>query len=808
MTSSENWLRVRAVLDDALDLPPEQRPAFVASECQDSILRRQVFSILAAYEEDPSLQLDMTALELLPRETGAAPGSASAPTSWREKKGEGGMGTVYLATRADETFDKKVAIKLLKRGWGGAEEFRRFRVERQILADLEHPNIAKLLDGGSTAAGQPYFVMEFVEGMPIDEYCEQHGLAIDQRLELFLEVCSAVQFAHQNLIVHRDLKPGNILVGEGGRPRLLDFGIAKILSPGLFAEPIEETMPGVTPMTPQYASPEQIRGSAIGTRSDVYSLGVILYRLLTGLPPYRFDSRDMKAVVDAVCHQEALPPSARLRQGNDGSKLARTARLAGDLDAIVLHALAKDPVRRYPSAEQLADDLRRHLEKKPVRARGNAIAYRAGRFVQRNRFVLGAAALVFLILVGSLVVLLGQRRDLIAERNRVVSERNRAETVSSWLVELFGLPDPGRALGETVTARELLDRSNATIRTRLAAEPELLATLLGTLGETYENLGQLPEANDLLRHGDLLPEETGADDAHLAEALRRLAENQRNQFKLMPARKTATAALLHAEKAFGPDSPLAVRCRTQVGQIESMLGNLDAAAAEFDLALEQARKFPDQLALAEVPRIPRRADADPRRQRRGQRRLPASPADPAPDARARPSADRPAGIEGGLGPDPDRAGARRVRAARQGGPAEEALRGGPSLPGRHPRQSGARPFRPGPARRVGGLFHRSRGNGPQGLRRALRRDRGAPGQPRQHLRFAARTSRRRTATTARRSISSARKAATRTATYALYTHYLALLELTAAVARNPRASPKPPSRPPRRRSAARISRPC
>lgn len=600
MNSSENWLNIRAVLDEALELPAEQRPAFVASHCQDSTLRRQVFSILAAYEEDGSLQLEITALELLPQEPGAAPGERIGPYQLLEKKGEGGMGAVYLATRADSTFDKKVAIKLLKRGWGGAGELRRFRVERQILANLEHPNIAKLLDGGSTAAGQPYFVMELVEGLPLDEYCEKHSLDLDQRLALFLEVCSAVEFAHQNLIVHRDLKPGNILVGEDGRPRLLDFGIAKILSPDLFAEPIEETVAGVTPMTPQYASPEQIRGNAVGTASDVYSLGVILYRLLTGLPPYRFDSRDMKAVVDAVCHQEVLPPSVRLKQGGGRSELARAAQVAGDLDAIVLQALAKDPARRYPTAAQLADDLRRHLAKEPVRARGDAFSYRAARFVQRNRLALGAAALVFLILIASVWVLLRQQRNLIAERNRAISERNRSETVSSWLVDLFTLSDPGRSLGAQVTARELLDRSKASIRSELAAEPELLSTLLGTLGETYENLGLLPEANELFADAVVQLRKNGASDSRLAEALRLLAENQRSRFQLLPARRTATTALLLAEKASGSKTALAVRCRIQVAKIESLLGNADPARALFDQALEDARALGDQAAIAEA----------------------------------------------------------------------------------------------------------------------------------------------------------------------------------------------------------------
>jgi serine/threonine protein kinase/Tfp pilus assembly protein PilF len=598
--TSDNWPKIRNILDVALELPIAERTAYVAAECDDSTVRRQVFSLLAAYNADTSFLDRPRLLGLVAGQAASlGPGDRIGPYLLLEKKGEGGMGAVFLAKRADESFDKQVAIKLLKRSWAGSEEIRRFRVERQILADLEHPHIAKLLDGGSTAEGQPYLVMELVEGEPIDEYCERHALDVDARLRLFLEVCAAVQFAHQKLIVHRDLKPGNILVAADGRPRLLDFGIAKILAPAGFSEPVEETAAGVTPMTPQYASPEQIRGSAVTTSNDVYSLGVILYRLLAGRPPYQFDGRDMKAIVDAVVHREVAAPSTHF-DPRAVAERATNRRLRGDLDAIVLKALAKDPQLRYASAEQLADDLRRHLQRLPVRARRGTFGYRAGRFVERHRFALGSALLVFLVLVGSIATLLFQHQRLLDQRNRAVHERNRAETVSSWLVELFGLPDPGRALGNQVTARQLLDKSSATIRQDLAGQPELLATLLATLGETYANLGQLPEGAELLSSAVVHLRQTGAEEARLAHTLHRLAEVLGFEGKVQQARKTAAEALLHAENATPRDPLLVVRCQNQLAHLEHRLGNFEAAAPLFAKALETARGLADKSALAEV----------------------------------------------------------------------------------------------------------------------------------------------------------------------------------------------------------------
>ncbi len=315
--------------------------------------------------------------------------------------GRGGMGVVYLAARADEQFRKRVAIKVIKTGPDEEGVIRRFRRERQILASLDHPNVARLLDGGATGDGRPYFVMEYIEGHPLHEYCDRHRLSIVDRLKVFQQVCSAVAYAHRNLIVHRDLKPSNIIVTADGIPRLLDFGIAKLLNPELSAE--TPTVTGLA-LTPEYASPEQARGDVVTTASDVYSLGVLLYELLTGHRPYRLKTRLPMEVLKAVCEQEPERPSTIVRQAEDTTDGSRAVvitpegvsrardltpdrlgrRLRGDLDNIVLMALRKEPLRRYASAEALSEDLRRYLEGLPVKARKGTSAYRAGKYVKRH----------------------------------------------------------------------------------------------------------------------------------------------------------------------------------------------------------------------------------------------------------------------------------------------------------------------------------------------------------------------------------------------------------------------------------------
>jgi serine/threonine-protein kinase len=423
--------------------------------------------------------------------------------------GRGGMGAVYLAERADAEFHKRVAIKVVQAGPDRDAVLARFRQERQILAALDHPNVARLLDGGTTDDGLPYFVMEYIEGQPITDYCDERRLGIAARLRLFLDVCSAVQYAHRNLIVHRDVKPGNILVGADGVPRLLDFGIAKLLS---FAG--DTATQTTAALTPAYASPEQVRGDAVTTASDVYSLGVLLFELLTGRRPYRLRSRQPVEFMKAILEQEAERPSTAVRRpevttepmpaagateplaeasrarGDTPEKLA--VRLRGDLDNIVLLALRKEPPQRYPSVEAFAADIRRYLEGRPVLARKGTLPYRARKFVSRHAWAVAAGVAVAGLLAGWLV-------SVKVQSERIARERDKAEQIASFMRNLFFMSDPGQARGNALSARDVLDRGAARIREDRAMPPEVRAELMHTLSGVYDNLGVYEPAVQLAR---------------------------------------------------------------------------------------------------------------------------------------------------------------------------------------------------------------------------------------------------------------------------------------------------------------------
>jgi tetratricopeptide (TPR) repeat protein/tRNA A-37 threonylcarbamoyl transferase component Bud32 len=383
--------------------------------------------------------------------------------------GQGGMGDVYRAVRDDDHFKKVVALKLVRREMATEPMVARFREERQILAGLEHPGIVPLLDGGASADGRPFLVMEHVEGTRIDVHCRERGLPVRARVELFRAVCSAVQYAHQNLVVHRDLKPANILVTAGDVPKLLDFGVAKLVDPVAAA-----TVTQFRPMTPAYASPEQFRGEALTTATDIYSLGVVLYELLAGRRPYRVSTGTPLELREAICEEEPEAP-----------------RADADLDAIVLKALRKAPSRRYATVEAFSEDLRRYLAGLPVAARKGTARYRAGKFVRRHRAKVVSSAL--LLVLGA-----GFAMNMRAQARRVGREKDKAERVTTFLVNLFRVSDPSEERGRTVTAREMLDQGTARIGTELTDEPEVRATLMGTMGRVYANLGLYERAMPLL----------------------------------------------------------------------------------------------------------------------------------------------------------------------------------------------------------------------------------------------------------------------------------------------------------------------
>lgn len=434
----ERWAQVRQTFDGALERTPRDRAAYLRVVCaRDDELRREVESLLASHEEasgflaNPAADLGHT-LPYSGEESGEYPeGFRAGPYRLEKRIGRGGMGSVWLASRGDGRGEaQKVAVKLVKRGMDTTEILRRFRLERKVLASLDHPNIARLIDGGSTPDGMPFLAMEYVEGVPIDQYCEARASTITERLRLFRDVCAAVQYAHQNLVVHRDIKTGNILVTPEGVVKLLDFGIAKLLRTDLSTLEMAQTRPELRPMTLDYASPEQVRGDPITTSTDVYSLGVLLYKLLTGKLPYALSARTPEAIRQAVLEMEPRRPSTvilrddkhAIPQATQKMEVLRDEtravarkrlkkKLSGDLDMIILKALRKEPDRRYASVEQFSEDIRRYVEGLPVIARADTPGYRFTKFVRRNAAAVGAAVALAALLAGTAVFFAYRERE-------------------------------------------------------------------------------------------------------------------------------------------------------------------------------------------------------------------------------------------------------------------------------------------------------------------------------------------------------------------------------------------------------------
>ena len=497
MTSNE-WQQVSAVLAAALERPPAAWPAFLAGTFPHAPhLREEVASLLEAHQAaERSAAL---ASPFAPRPGLSLVGQALGPYRLRAVIGQGGMGSVYRAERVDGQFEQQVAIKLVLPHRATPELLQRFHHERQILARLTHPHIARLLDGGVTDDGAPYLVMEYVDGHPITAYCEAQQLSIPERLTFFCTVCNAVAYAHQNLIVHRDLKPDNIFVAPAGEVKLLDFGIAKVLAE---EAPGPTTRTGRFVMTPAYASPEQVRGEAITTATDVYQLGVLLYELLTNRPPFDLKGLSPSAIEQVICTTEPESPSRRVARTADA---ALAGPLAGDLDTIVAKALRKEPEHRYASAKLLRQDLRRHQQHLPVMARPHTRRYRASRFVRRHRIGVAVGAVVAVLVAVVLVLILrfslatAAHADALAEeRDRAQAEADKAEQINTFLQGMLSAADPA-ADGRDVRVVDVLGSASATIEETLDDQPAVAAALHRTLGLTYQNLGLYDDSETHLR---------------------------------------------------------------------------------------------------------------------------------------------------------------------------------------------------------------------------------------------------------------------------------------------------------------------
>ena len=511
-----NRQQLKELFHAAVELAPHDREAFLKTNCANNDeLHREVSALLTAHEsagdfiQQPALvDVGLVANGEQPNTNAAVTGQQIGSYQIIRELGRGGMGSVYLAARADESFDKQVALKLIKRGMDSDAIIKRFVMERQILANLDHPNIARLIDGGTTEDGLPYFVLEYVEGTTITRYCDQHKLNTTERLKLFRQVCAAVQFAHQNLIVHRDLKPSNIIVTEDGTPKLLDFGIAKLLSE---ATSVEATATIARVLTPEYASPEELRGLPVTTSSDVYSLGVVLYELLSGHRPFNFENRSPEDVARMITASQPIKPSVVItrieteRHADDPKQISRTPeaisrardgnidklrrRLVGDLDNILLKALRKEPERRYASVQEFSEDLRRHLEGLPVLARSDTLSYRTSKFIKRHKASVAAALIVALTLLSATIVTGWEAR--VARLGRARAERRFGEIrklSNSLVTEVQSslTTVPGTAPTQRLLAKKSLDYLD-----NLAQDEDKDVGVLGELASAYLNVGSL-----------------------------------------------------------------------------------------------------------------------------------------------------------------------------------------------------------------------------------------------------------------------------------------------------------------------------
>lgn len=583
--ATARWQRIAEALDAAFDRddPPEAE------------LKRQL-------ADDPeALRLALNALESSGdghpgSVSGLAPGlldelgtslDAEEDASWYGRRlgayrilrpiGRGGMGAVFLAERADGQFERHVAIKVLPWSARGEAMQARFAAERRILAGLDHPGIAQLLDGGIAEDGSPYLVLEYVDGVSIDRYCRENGLGLRARLELFLDVCDAVRLAHRNLVVHRDIKPGNILVSEDGRVKLLDFGIAKLLD----ADSEDGQTRGLHFLTPEYAAPEQLSGGAVTAATDVYALGVLLYRLLAGRVPLEVSGQPIASVVEAVCYTE--PPSLEAAAATQPRPPADPGRLRGDLAAIVAQAIRKEPTQRYDSVASLAADVRRHLQGLPVTAHVDTTAYRVTKFVGRHRVGLALATAIFV----TITTLAGAAAWQAHERNLAAQ---RAEAVRDFLVNLFQAADPARSQGEQITARDLFEQGVIRVDQELEETPSVKADLLLTLATIAERLGNYEQGIRLVDQSIALRESLyGPESAATADALRRKGALQVLAGDAEGGRESLERALSAHERARGRSSAAVARDLEALASLELERERPDIATEHLNRVIEILR---------------------------------------------------------------------------------------------------------------------------------------------------------------------------------------------------------------------------
>jgi eukaryotic-like serine/threonine-protein kinase len=597
----ERWQQIRDVLEEAQELEPAQRSAFLDRAClSDQPLRQEIEVLLASSDEARSSFLQsapgpdglMANLEGMLSSGGLQAGQLFAERFQLVRRlGEGGMGQVWLAKQTSPV-RRQVALKLIKAGMYDEAVVQRFQSERQSLALMDHSAIAKVFDAGATPQGQPYFVMEYVSGLPITDYCDQKKLKISDRLELFIQVCEGVQHAHQKAIIHRDLKPANILVQDvDGKPapRIIDFGLAKATTPREAGETVF-TQLGHFMGTPGYVSPEQADPTVqdVDTRTDVYSLGVVLYVLLTGLQPFETKQRQKQPLDELLRRlREEEPPRPSTKVGADRDTSAETAHargtepkelvsiLRGDLDWITMKALEKDRARRYGAPSELAADIRRYLNHEPVVARPTSAGYRVRKYARRHRVaVAGFVGLVLLLSAFSVLQAVQLRRitrerDRAAhERDRATHERDRATRITDFMTGMFKVSDPSEARGNKVTAREILDKASNDMGTGLAKDPEVQAQMMQVMASTYTNLGLYPRAHELAKRAlDARLNLLGPEDPRTLESMTQLGWILNREGKYVEAEKMERQAFDSERRILGPEDPLTIETMTNLSYI-------------------------------------------------------------------------------------------------------------------------------------------------------------------------------------------------------------------------------------------------
>ena len=604
--SPDRWKRAESLFEAAFGLPAGGRRAYLAEACNDDTELCEYVAALLESGPDLDERLDETVGDAIRRafDESETPeeltGEMIGPYRVLRMLGSGGMGVVYLAERADEQFDQLVAIKVGRHRLIDPQTELRLKNERQILSDLDHPNIARLFDGGTTREGVPYLVMEYIDGIRVDTYCDLHRLNVRQRLALFQTICAAVHHAHENLIIHRDIKASNILVTEDGVPKLLDFGIAK-LTDAQGAATAGLTQEGVVIMTPENATPEQVRGEAITTATDTFALGLLLYNLLTGVKPYAVEGFAPREIAQAVCFDPTPKPSLKLEQarrdtvqqselenvGRDrGVSLERLMKLLrGDLDTILLNALRKEPARRYRSVNALANDIDLHLKDMPIVARSDSLRYRAGKFVRRHYAAVGAAAAAALTLAVFSIV-------LTIQNEQIRQERDTARVVSQFLEDTFMAPDPTQARGADTTAKEILTAGEKRIRGRLSEQPEILATLLGTIGRVYFSLGDYQRSDDVLTEALTLRRRIGGkSETAIATAMNDLARTKIWLAEFEPAESLLYEARHINERAFGAVSPEVAANLSNLAELYLKVDDLEQAESLAEASIDIYRQL-------------------------------------------------------------------------------------------------------------------------------------------------------------------------------------------------------------------------